>query len=138
MISIGATALTFLDRATKVTGMATNIKSWVKDMLPTQHKEVRLLLERLCCRIDAITRPLQYCWLWATDKESCVSDTVYHCRKTLLRVEKFISSLVQESNGRSSSSSSSSSSSVHRAYTKEEMLQELRNHLSDLDFCVRF
>mmetsp|Transcript_317 Transcript_317/g.450 ORF Transcript_317/g.450 Transcript_317/m.450 type:complete len:756 (+) Transcript_317:296-2563(+) len=127
MISIGATALTFLDKATKVTGLASNIKSWVKDMLPTQHKEVRLLLERLCCRVDAITRPMQYCWLWASDKESCVSDTVYHCRKTLLRVEEFVSGLVHSRNGAAGG----------KTRNVERTLRDLRDHLRDLDFCVQ-
>mmetsp|Transcript_12128 Transcript_12128/g.18101 ORF Transcript_12128/g.18101 Transcript_12128/m.18101 type:complete len:448 (+) Transcript_12128:119-1462(+) len=123
MISIGATALTFIEKAGKVKGLATKVKSWVRDMLPTQDKDVRVLLERLCCRVDAMVRPMRFCWLWAADKESCVSDTVYHCRRTLLQVESFIRALAT-GEGKPPKST-------------DLIIVALKDHLKELDFCVQ-
>ncbi|GAB5356409.1 hypothetical protein AAMO2058_000287500 [Amorphochlora amoebiformis] len=124
MISIGATALTFLDKARSMSGLATNIKSWVRDMLPTQDKEVRALLEKLCYRVDALGRPMRYCWLWASDKESSVSDSVYYCRRVLLRVEDYMRDLVNLDTKK-------------RPKTTETVVSELRDHLKELEFCVQ-
>eukprot|EP00954_Amorphochlora_amoebiformis_P016955 1315948-Amorphochlora_amoeboformis.AAC.1 len=33
---------------------------------PLSNPEVRALLEKLCYRVDALGRPMRYCWLWAS------------------------------------------------------------------------
>jgi len=125
MISIGATALTLFDKARKVSGLATHIKTWVRDMLPTQRKDVRILLERLCCRVDAMSRPMHYCWLWASDKDSCISDIVFHCRRALFSVDTFITELA---NAKQNSQLSKD---------PDKVVVALRDHLNELDFCVQ-
>mmetsp|Transcript_8479 Transcript_8479/g.16679 ORF Transcript_8479/g.16679 Transcript_8479/m.16679 type:complete len:584 (-) Transcript_8479:702-2453(-) len=125
MISIGATALTLFDKARKVSGLATHIKTWVRDMLPTQRKDVRALLEKLCCRVDAMSRPMHYCWLWASDKDSCISDIVFHCRRALFSVDTFITELAN----------SKQSSQISK--DPDKIVVALRDHLNELDFCVQ-
>ncbi len=125
MLSIGASALALLDRASKVRGIADQIKGWVSGVVPSQKREVRVLLERLCRRVQALAQPLQFCWLWSQNKGSSVSESVYHGRRLLCQVDAFVREWAEAEKKRGRGQADA-----------QATVTQLREFLSELDFCV--
>ena len=78
------------ERARALTGAASHISSWISLLLSDVDSEVRVLLEQLVQRVDALTPALTFALSWSSDKGSAVSDVVLSAKSQLFRVEQFI------------------------------------------------
>ena len=78
------------ERARALTGAASHISSWISLLLSDVDGEVRVLLEQLVQRVDALTPALTFALGWSSDKGSAVSDVVFAAKSQLFRVEQFI------------------------------------------------
>eukprot|EP00475_Leptophrys_vorax_P021942 TRINITY_DN2981_c0_g1_i1.p1 TRINITY_DN2981_c0_g1~~TRINITY_DN2981_c0_g1_i1.p1 ORF type:complete len:400 (-),score=96.78 TRINITY_DN2981_c0_g1_i1:24-1223(-) len=155
MLSLGA-AIGLYSRATQIKSAVDEIGSWLRYLSSQEGYKVRVLLERLQRRMDALQQPLSFCLMWCHDKGSCVSDVVFQARDVLQQAEAFIVSSNNEAreklvktgsanvggsaaaaaSGSSGSGAASSSASTALSAYLDGMVVKLEAFLVELEFAM--
>ena len=111
------------ERARALTGAASHIRGWIALLLADVDGEVRLLLEQLVHRVDALTPALSYALAWASDKGSAVADVVFTAKEALFRIETFIEACALQQG-------------QVALLDRDWLIRHLQQHLRELDFSI--
>ena len=140
------------ERARALTGAASHIGGWISLLLGDVDSEVRVLLEQLLHRVDALTPALTYTLAWASDKGSAVNEVVFTAKSNIFRIEQFIHTVTKQKGqiklidrGRNITSPSKSMTgtmllTAHQCLSVslllEWLIRNLKTHLKALDFSI--